>query len=291
MTSAKLTASVIRLASGRELSFCEFGDPAGTPVFGFHGTPGSRLQLQPTSSSPLGAGIRLIIPDRPGYGHSTFYDTRRLIDWPADVTAIAEFLDIDRFAVFGVSGGGPHALVCAHHLADRLLGVACVSGVGQLGDARAAEGMMRLNRILNTLAKHAGWLVRALFSAQFAYIKRRPEQAWDVMVRQLPQADRRILGEPELRANMIDDLRRNSATTPRAAAQDFALFAKDWGFSLADIRIPVHFYQGSVDRNVPAHHAELLAAATPGAILHRYPGEGHFLVVERLPEILADIAT
>ena len=71
--AATLTASVIRFPDGRELSFCEFGDRAGIPVFGFHGTPGSRLQVAPTAVTPLPPGYRLIVPDRPGYGHSTFY--------------------------------------------------------------------------------------------------------------------------------------------------------------------------------------------------------------------------
>ena len=151
MTATTLTASVLRLPGGRELSYCEFGDRAGIPVFGFHGTPGSRLQVAPTAVTPLPPGIRLIVPDRPGYGHSTFYPERRLTDWPNDVAAIADYLGIDRFAAFGLSGGGPHVLACAHALAPRLIGVGCVSGVGPLWDPAAAQGMLPLNR----------WLTRA----------------------------------------------------------------------------------------------------------------------------------
>lgn len=288
-TGATLTASVIRLPGGRELSYSEFGDPAGIPVFGFHGTPGSRLQVVPTATTPLPPGHRLIVTDRPGYGHSTFYPERRLTDWPNDVATLADYLGIERFAVFGISGGGPHALACAHALAPRLIGVGCVSGVGPLWDPAATQGMLPLNRWLTVLSKHARPLMRLLMRAQVALLRRDPERAFEMLRRQLPEADRAILAEPAFHAALVDDMSRSSATAGLAAAQDFELFAAPWGFSLSDIRIPVHFWQGGVDRNVPAPHAELMAKQVKGAVLHRYPDEGHFLVVRRFAEIFTTI--
>lgn len=287
--AATLTASVIRLPGGRDLSFCEFGERDGIPVFGFHGTPGSRLQVAPTAATPLPPGYRLIVPDRPGYGHSTFYAERRLTDWPGDIAALADYLGIERFAAFGVSGGGPHVLACAHALAPRLIGVGCVSGVGPLWDPAATKGMLALNRWLTVLARNAGPLMRALMKFQVSTMKRNPERGFDMLARQLPEADRAILADPAFRAMMIEETRTNSATAGLAAAQDFALFAAPWGFSLTDIRTRVHFWQGGQDRNVPAPHAELLAAQVKDGVLHRYPDEGHFLVVPRFSEIIATI--
>ena len=289
MNAATLTASVVRLPDGRDLSFCEFGDRAGIPVFGFHGTPGSRLQVAPTDATPLPPGYRLIVPDRPGYGHSTFYSERRLIDWPKDVATLADYLGIDRFAAFGISGGGPHVLACAHALAPRLIGIGCVSGVGPLWDPAANEGMLALNRWLAVLARRAAPLMRTLMKAQVAIMKRNPERGFDMLARQLPHADRVILANPAFRAALIDETRNNSASTGLAAAQDFELFAAPWGFLLSDIRTRVHFWQGGLDRNVPAAHAELMAAQVKDAVLHRYPNDGHFLVVPRFSEVISTI--
>ena len=289
MRPIELTASVIELPDKRYLGFAEYGDPHGVPVFTFHGTPGSRLQIAPTRDRPVPAGLRLIAPDRPGYGFSTFYAQRRLVDWPNDVAALADHLGIERFAVMGISGGGPHALVCAHALKSRLIGVACVSGVGPLGDPKAQEGMMFSNRMLTTLAQHATPLMRGLMKMQANALQRDPDRQFEALLKRLPQADRDVLANPEFRAQMIDDFRHMSATAPLAAAQDFEIFAGDWGFSLGDIAMPVHFWQGGVDRNVPAHHAELMAERTPGSQLHRYPDEGHFLIVKRFDEIMATI--
>jgi len=84
------------LPDGRDLGWLELGDPEGVPVFAFHGTPGSRLQFEIEDSPIRAAGLRLICPDRPGYGLSTFQLGRRLVDWPADVAYLADHLGIDR---------------------------------------------------------------------------------------------------------------------------------------------------------------------------------------------------
>jgi pimeloyl-ACP methyl ester carboxylesterase len=80
-----------------------------------------------------------------------------------------------------------------------------------------------------------------------------------------------------------------SPTAGRAAAQDFRLFARDWGFRLEDITVPVQVWQGNADVNVPVAHAERLAAAIPGAILHIAPDEGHLMSVDHVDEILREL--
>lgn len=69
--------------------------------------------------------LRVIAPDRPGFGLSTFDARRRITDWPADVKALAAHLGITRFAILGGSGGAPYALACA-----RALPADMVSAVG-----------------------------------------------------------------------------------------------------------------------------------------------------------------
>jgi len=116
------------LSDGRDLGWLELGVPDGWPIFGFHGTPGSRLQLAINEAAVRRAGVRLIAPDRPGYGMSTYQPGRRLIDWPSDVVELADHLAVDRFSVMGVSGGGPHALACASVLKERVVVAGIVSG-------------------------------------------------------------------------------------------------------------------------------------------------------------------
>ncbi len=101
------TGKTLTLRDGRTLGYAEYGDPRGTPVFLCHGTPGSRLDRHPDETIATSLGVRLIVPDRPGYGLSSFQTGRSLLDWPADLDQLADSLGIGRFAVVGVSGGDP----------------------------------------------------------------------------------------------------------------------------------------------------------------------------------------
>lgn len=108
------------LKDGRKLSWIEAGDPAGTPLFFFHGTPGSRNCI-PDDPLIAEAGIRLILTDRPGMGLSDPHQKRSYQSWADDVCQLADSLSIGHFHVAGASGGGPHALACAVYAPQRVL--------------------------------------------------------------------------------------------------------------------------------------------------------------------------
>ena len=85
------------LPDGRRLGYTEFGDPSGIPVFAFHGTPGSRFMFRIVHEPARRLGLRIIAPDRPGFGLSDYQENRTLSDWAADVRALADKLGLDRF--------------------------------------------------------------------------------------------------------------------------------------------------------------------------------------------------
>jgi len=281
---------VMELPDDRELAWIELGDPRGPPVFVFHGTPGSRLQVSFDQEPIIAAGVRFIAVDRPGYGHSTFLRGRRLADWASDVTCLADHLNIHRFSVVGISGGGPHAAVCARFLADRVLGVGIVSGVGPLAEPGAEEEMMGFNRAVTRLARKSHYFVFPPLALGASIFRRWPEMALRAAARQLPASDIEILSRPYVKAAFINDYRRASSTSALAAAQDLALFARDWGFRLEEISAPVSIWHGDDDRNVPISHGRLQAARIPAARFYECPGQGHLLVVDRLEEILRTVS-
>src|SRR5438046_6812360 len=122
----------LRLRDGRRLGYCEHGVRAGKPILYFHGWPGSRIEAQLAAPAARRYNARLIAVDRPGFGMSDFKAHRTLLDWPADVAELADTLGLDRFAVAGVSGGGPYALACARRIPDRLTSVIVVCGLGPM---------------------------------------------------------------------------------------------------------------------------------------------------------------
>jgi len=83
---------------GRTLTFAEWGDPAGFPVFSLHGTPGSRFRRHYDESVCSDAGARVITYNRPGYGESERHRGRRVVDCVDDVAALADVLGIEKFS-------------------------------------------------------------------------------------------------------------------------------------------------------------------------------------------------
>jgi pimeloyl-ACP methyl ester carboxylesterase len=288
--TARHAMTILRLDDGRELAFAEFGAAGGVPVFAFHGTPGSHRMFALLDDEARRLGIRVIAPDRPGYGHSEFYEARQLTDWPNDVAAMAAYLGLDRFGLLGVSGGGPHAAVCAHAFGARLLGAAIVCGIAEILTPEDAKGMMPVNRLFVRLARRSQRAPVPIFAAMVAGMRRAPERLADGMMRGLPACDQRILAREDVRRTFVDEFRRASRSTARAAAQDFALSVHPWGFDLADITIPVDVYCGELDVNVPVEHGRRQAARIPGARLHHFPDEAHLLVFDHLEEILRSSA-
>src|SRR5262245_25484704 len=224
MTTAR-AVTVLRLDDGRELAFAELGAPEGTPVFGFHGTPGSHRQVAIVDAAARAEGVRLIAPDRPGYGQSSFDPVRRLVDWPRDVEAIARHLGLERFGVIGVSGGGPHAAVCARGLGERLLGACIVSGVGPPDTPGLEDGMMAVNKLNFRLARVSPYLVLPLMSLMVFLGRHFQERMRQSMQRSLPEPDRKVMARPEVERAFLEDLRAMPRTAARAAAQDFHLLA------------------------------------------------------------------
>ncbi|KAF7550578.1 hypothetical protein G7046_g7968 [Stylonectria norvegica] len=119
------------LPDGRKLGYAEYGDHRGTPLLYFHGYPSSRLEASVIDTMAQRLNVRVISLDRPGFGLSTPQPNRRILDWPTDVSAFAKGMQLSRFAVMGLSGGGPYALACAHSLPqENLQGVGLFASGG-----------------------------------------------------------------------------------------------------------------------------------------------------------------
>src|SRR5690349_20205970 len=118
---------------GRTLAVLEAGAADGPVLVTHHGTPAAGRFFRPELESAEARGLRLIAFDRPGYGGSTSDPGRDIAAVAADVAAILDALGVDRFATYGWSGGGPHALACAALLPGRCLAAASMAGVAPYG--------------------------------------------------------------------------------------------------------------------------------------------------------------
>src|SRR4051812_35034353 len=121
----------LRREDGRTLRVHDGGgaEPAVLTLLWHHGTPQTGALLEPVLEAARRRGIRLLSYGRPGYGGPTPRPGRTVGAAAADVARIADALGLERFAVMGASGGGPHALACAALLGDRVTAAACLAGL------------------------------------------------------------------------------------------------------------------------------------------------------------------
>jgi pimeloyl-ACP methyl ester carboxylesterase len=232
--------------------------------------------------------VRVIAPDRPGCGGSDPKPGRSLLDWPADVRALADSLRIERFSVAGISGGGPYAAVCAWALPERVTGAAILSGIGPSDHPGATRGMLVTNRFSLWLSQRAPPLARALLGLTRSQL-RNPERALSRMARALPAPDRAVLAQPVHRDRLIAEFREAISDSTEGAVADLRIFASPWRFAPEQIRVPVHVWHGELDRNSPVALARRLAAAIPGCRTTFGPDGGHLFPLLHLDEVLKSL--
>jgi len=281
------TDRTIRLRDGRQLGYAEWGDPGGWPLLYFHGWPGSRLEARLADEAARANGVRLIALDRPGMGLSDYQPRRTLADWPDDVLEVAAALGLERFAVLGISGGGPYAAACAWKLSKQLTHAGIVSCLAPLDSPGALAGMGQRNRLTFQLVGRQAVLRRALFAAMAVSVRRHPDR---ILERGVAAAvDKKYLDRPEVRKVLAEGLSEAFRSGSRGPAAEMGLYARPWGFRLEDIRTPVHLSHGEQDANAPVAMGRYLASVIPECQATFYPGEGHLHFIDRLPEIFAAV--
>jgi pimeloyl-ACP methyl ester carboxylesterase len=281
----------IAVGEDRQIGFAEFGDPQGRAVFWLHGTPGARRQI-PTEARAFASrqNIRLIGIDRPGIGSSTPYQYENVLGFTEDLRTIADTLGINRFAVIGLSGGGPYTLATAAAMPDRVVMAAVLGGVAPLiGEDGISSVLMELAKIVRPIIEVADTPIRWVAGSLIKVIAPFGSPALDLYARISPDGDRNLLSRPEFKAMFLDDLLNGSRKQLAAPFADVVVFARDWGFRLADIKVPVRWWHGDADHIVPYAHGQHAVARIADAEMFTLPGESHLAGLGVPEDILTKI--
>ena len=214
-------------------------------------------------------------------------------DCVADVTAVAAELGLERLHVVGWSGGGPHALATAALAPELVASAATLAGVAPW----AAPGLDWLDGMADENLEEFGAAHRGT-EALTAFLEDAAVALRDQTGRTLAEAlgglvtevDRRALAGSGALADYLADSTRHAVSQGIAGWRDDDLaFARDWGFPLGAIRVPVTVWQGRQDAMVPYAHGDWLARHVPGAQARLFEDEGHISLVGRFDEVVADL--
>ncbi len=273
------------------LGFEDVGAADGQPIIYFHGFGSSRVIRHPDDSIAERLGVRLIAVDRPGIGASSGLPGRQMLDWPSDVAALADALEIERFDVLGWSGGGPYALACAWALPQRVRTAGVISGPAPLAGVGSNDYLIRSHRAAARAAGMAPWMIRLATWRWARQQQRDPERHLDAAVAKMIEADRVVMADPRVRAMMLANGHEMYRQGNRGVYDEALIISRAWGFALGEIGVPVVLWHGDDDPTVPVAMGRFLAAQVPTCRPRFYPGEGHQLFVERWEEILMDFVS
>lgn len=290
----------LRLPDSRTLSYAEYGSPTGYPLFYLHGFPSSRLEGSILHKAALKRNIRVLAPDRPGFGQSTYDPSYTIMGFVKDVRELAKQLGIGRFAVLGLSGGGPYALAFAKEMSKEeglsAVGVACGSPYwveGGFGDmpwwSRIGYWLARYTPPLGVVLVE-GMVVVARWVSEMGWAKRAMEQALE-KERQKEREQGKRGEEEELTIEQArEEVMRMSfegfRQGARPAVRECWLFTSDWDFRLKDVGYDkVILWHGSRDVNAPFSAAQYIVKALPHGELREYDGN-HAEIVTQIDDIL-----
>jgi pimeloyl-ACP methyl ester carboxylesterase len=275
----------MRLPDGRDLAYTDLGPSRAPVVMYFHGAPSSRLDiaLLGLEATLAELDVRVVSPDRPGYGRSSPQPGRRLEDWPDDVAALANHLGLSRLAVMGASSGGAYAVVCAALLPERVASAGVIAGVTDMGWLPAWDGVDDNEATLMRIGDEG----EAVAWCEERYGT--DGSRFDEFLGDLPAADAAMLEDETNAAALVTTVTEAFRQGVAGYAQDITVQGRPWSFTAAGITAPVRVLHGEADTLVSVAHGRHTADVIPGAGLVTWPQHGHLSILTEIPQLCTDL--
>ena len=285
-----------QLPDGRNLGYSIYGPAEGKPVLYFHGTPSSRLEPLlviiydvPLLSLLESYNLRLIAVDRPGMGLSSFNENGNFLSFAQDASLLLQHLEVRACTLLCWSGGGPFALAMAFYHPQLIRSLFIIAGFSRsFGEAEVYK-QMGWNKVYFSTARRLPLALHGTLElVKLAKISAPISQK----LYDLANTDYAFLKD-------VDKLNAFLAVTVTEALQpgtdgavhEAALYFSPYGFSLQEIRTPVHFWWGTDDNTVTYIHAKSLERSLPAVYPHYKMAEGHVSIyIKYMAEVLETIS-
>jgi pimeloyl-ACP methyl ester carboxylesterase len=274
----------VTLSDGRALAYTDLGPSSAPVVMYFHGAPTSRLDLTMFEDDFVARDVRVVSADRPGYGGSSPQPGRCREDWPSDVTALADHLGVERFAVMRLSSGGPYAVVSAALVTDRVAAAGVVSGVTDFGWPGAWDGYPEAETTLMRIGDEAK-------GTEWCEARYGPDGSrfMEAGLGELAPADQVALADEAFATGLITAVREAFRQGVNGYCQDIVLQGRPWSFDPSAIVAPLWLLHGEADTVAPIGHGRHTGELIPGAELVTWPDQGHISLIMKIPDLTADL--
>jgi pimeloyl-ACP methyl ester carboxylesterase len=277
--------AAIRLPDGRRVAYRELGATGGRPLIALHGTPGSRLKFLAAHETAVDLGLRVIAPDRWGYGATDPHPAPSLAAFAADMGQLADALGLGRFSVLGVSGGGPYAVATAALHSTRVSALALAAPVGPIrGEVDAQISAFHRLCFGAFARRHAA--VGALFGGFRRVLAVSPGLGMRLAMVRVARADREVLGRGDIAIRLAHTFIEGLRPGVQGPIIDMSLFGDVWDIDPGAAAAPAKLWLGTSDQNIPRSAARRLADRLPRCDLTEVPGAGHLWIAENYATVL-----
>jgi pimeloyl-ACP methyl ester carboxylesterase len=280
------------MPGGRRVAWSAAGPRDGFPVVYLHGGIGTPIARAPQLDELIvRLQIRHVTIGRPGFTGSDPCAERRITDFPHDLERVADHLGLHRFAVIGVSSGGPYALASALALRDRIAATGIVSSLSPLGAPHASRAMPApLRAGLRTVVRRPELVTRTA-ARLLSFLERHERGLARLAMLVSRPDDRGLLACARTGEGAVSSFLAAAGHGVRGMVDDYRLCCRPWGFDVGEVDCDVHLWHGAADEFVPLSHAQALALALPRCRMIVGTDDGHFFYRRRMADVLETLVT
>ncbi len=281
----------MQLADGRQMAWAEYGPANGQPVFLCHSSIWSRLQRHPDDTILHRNKLRLIVPDRPGYGRSDPLDGRTLLGWSQDLVQLADHLGIRQFGLMGIMLGADYALATASVLGDRVNSVALLSARVSPSSCPGYKPSSKIIALLEKLSVKSPGLLSTTIRLIFRDVMQRPKPYIDRFMGKGGEKDRAAWEDGVLPQIFLDSLREaNRQAVGNAFVEDWMILHRPCEYGPEDISAPVSVWHGRKEMLTSVDCIEHLVKRLPNAQLHIIEDGNRFVFHHQWPDAIEFLA-
>ena len=277
---------VMRLPSGRTISYAEYGDPIGMPVLFCHAITGCRLMLPVESISRGKCGFRLIAPDRAGYGLSSPALQDPMQQWLEDMRHFLQQLGISECCVAGHSAGGVYAMALAVEYPDIVNHLCLISSIAPLRNLADAAHLLPINRMVIHLARSNPEAARAFLKLSMQAALKEPDSYLKLITNSSPDMDREVLEDAGLKQHLHEAFRETTRQGIGHIIDELMYISTRWRISAGAIACPVSIWHGKQDKHSPFTLIDRFRNRLKQVVHTSWmEGAGHYMLFHHWPAI------
>jgi len=286
-TRAGRETLLIRLPSGRTISYAEYGDPKGKPVLFCHAVSGCRLMLPSDTSLLNGTGIRLIVPDRAGYGFSTRANGNSMKQWLEDMELFLPQVDAPACCVIGHSAGGAHAMSLAITYPYMVNKLCLISSVAPLRNIADVKQLLPINRLVIHLARSNPDAAREFLKLSLRSALNKTDSYFKLITNSPRDLDMEVMDNAGLRKHLLDAFSETTRQGIGHLVDELMYISTCWQVNPRQINCPVEIWHGMEDMHAPFSLMEKFSSRLPQCTQTNWiDGSGHYMLFKHWPQIV-----